>query len=57
MKEYSSQEIKSALIKIGLKKGDIVFVNSEIYRLGRFNEDYKYNIFEVFLNILKKNTW
>lgn len=54
MKEYSLQEIKSALIKIGLKKGDVVFVNPEIYRLGRFNENYNKNIFEVFLDALKK---
>ena len=55
MKIYNQDNIRKCLIKIGLKKGDLVFVNPEIYRLGKFeNTKSNRNVFEEFYYIIKK---
>ncbi len=55
MKGYYKKNIFNSLKKAGIKKGDIIFVNHEIYKFGKYldakkNEDY----FNDFYNILKK---
>ena len=55
MKTYNQKNIKNSLIEIGLKTGDIVFVNPEIYRLGNFyNTEGNRNVYEEFFYIIRK---
>jgi aminoglycoside 3-N-acetyltransferase len=60
MKEYNTDEIKKALIKIGLKKNDNIFINPEIYRLGNLaginrSEDLFKIFFNLIMSIIGKN--
>ena len=54
MKKYDLNDIYKSLKKVGLKKGDLVFVNSEIYKLGIYENTQDNNIFEVFYKSIKK---
>lgn len=51
MNEYNADEIKKALIKIGLKKNDNIFINPEIYRLGNLTGiNRSGDLFKIFFN-------
>ena len=53
MKNYNSADIEKSLKKIGLKRGDSVFINPEIYRLGNFyNSKNDNNIYEELYSII-----
>ena len=48
MKRYNSDDILRSLKKVGIKKGDLVHVNPEIFKLGEY-ENYKNNLMAFFL--------
>ena len=54
MKTYDSKDILKALKKVGLKKGDLVHVNPEIFKLGSYNNLDNENVYEVFYNSIRK---
>ena len=54
MKSYSKNDILKSLKNIGVKKGDLVFVNSEIYKLGVLDNSTNINIYDIFFKSLKK---
>ena len=51
MKNYNSADIIKSLKKVGLKKGDLVLINPEIYKLGKMDN---LNIYDEFFNSIKK---
>ena len=55
MKSYTIKNINNCLKKVGLKNGDIVFINPEIFRFGKLKTNkINYNIYEIFYeNIFK----
>ena len=53
MKTYSLHEIEKCLNKIGLKKGDLIYVNPEFYKLGKLKEaKNKHLYFEIFYDLI-----
>lgn len=55
MKIYTKQDIYKTLKKIGLKKGDTIFVNPEFFRFGILKEAKNKRIFfNIYLNVIKK---
>ena len=52
MKEYTQKELRDALIKIGLKEGDVVLASTQLFHLGRLagvknREDYARSILDA----------
>lgn len=55
MKNFSVNEIKESLNKISLKKGDLVYLNPEFYRLGKLKEATNKNIYyKIFYDLILK---
>ena len=54
MKSYNKNDILKSLKNIGIKKGDLVFVNSEIYKLGVLDDSININIYDIFFKSIKK---
>ena len=56
---YSCKDLKSALIKLGLKKNDLVYVPSAVFSLGSIKEYTSKNIplkiYEVIRSLVSKN--
>ena len=53
MKTYSLNEIKKSLNVIGLKKGDLVYVNPEFFKLGKLKEAKNKNLyFKIFFDLI-----
>lgn len=54
MKSYDESNIKQALIKVGLRKNQNLFVHNEIFRFGFFNTKKNLNIYEAFYKIIRE---
>lgn len=59
MKTYSSKDLYLALKRVGLRKGDTVYINPEIYKLGNLKDakkrdDYYTIYFDTIFKILGK---
>ena len=54
MKKYDLNDIFKSFKKIGLKRGDLIFLNSELYKLGLFKDIKESNIFDVFYKSLRE---
>ena len=55
MSEYSKKDISSAFEKVGLKKGDVLFINPEIYKFGILkNANNNLQYFNEFYIAIKK---
>lgn len=54
MKNYNLVDIVETLKKVGLKRGDLVFINSEIYKLGNMLNIKNMDIYGAFFNSIKK---
>lgn len=55
MNSYSKEDILKSLKKLGIKKGDTIFVNPEIYKFGVYNDAIKNeDYFKDFYFIIKK---
>ena len=55
--DYTKNDIKNALIDVGIKKGDSIFIHSNLGFFGKLKdcqtiEDYCENVKDVFLDIL-----
>ncbi len=54
MKSYSQNDIIKSLKKVGLKKGDLVHINPEIFKLGQLSASKNLNVYSVFFSLIKK---
>ena len=55
MKTYTKKDIEKALKKTGLKKGQIVYINPEIYRFGILKDaKNKEQYFKIFFDSIMK---
>lgn len=55
MIKYSYTDVKKTLIKVGLKKGQTIFLCPEIYKFGEINNvNNKVDYFKIFLGIILK---
>ena len=55
MKPYKTKYIEFSLKKIGIKKGDSVFVNPEIFKLGKYKDaKNKTEYYKNFYSVIKK---
>ena len=56
MERYNKRDIVSAFKKVGLKKGDTIFVNPELYKFGileKSNNIQEFRIIQKTLNTFK----
>lgn len=54
MLKYNSKDILKSLRKIGLKKGDLIHINPEIYRLGNYISEKNSNVYEEFYKSVRE---
>ena len=55
MQKYSINDLEIGLRKVGLKRGQIVYINSEIYKLGVLKEaKNKKDYFKIFFDTIYK---
>ena len=54
MKRYNSDDILRSLKKVGIKKGDLVHVNPEIFKLGEYENYKNKNIYDEIYNTIRK---
>ena len=55
MKTYTVNDLIKSIKKVGIKKGDTIFIFPEIYKFGIL-EDTKSNnkLYEIFFKVIKK---
>mgnify|MGYP001349484269 CR=1 FL=1 len=60
MNSYSKKDILKSLKKLGIKKGDTIFINPEIYKFGVYknavnNDDYFNDFYFIIKNLIGRN--
>ena len=55
MKTYTINDLRKSIRKVGIKKGDTVFIYPEIYKFGILENIQSNNqLYEVFFKVIKK---
>ena len=55
MKIYRINDIRTAIKKVGIKKGDVIFIFPETYKFGIFeNISYHHKVYESFYKVINE---